>query len=221
MPRPALVERISQLADSVEQARSVVLALIDERDNPAEERLELFLVETRDDMQRLAGRPVGGFAQPGELTAALVAGPGYHAFFRHELTHAYSAHRWGVRRSGAWLDEGLAALATGPCQGHSIDEIAAGYVRRGDAPTLSALAGDFYKIPELPGYFTAASLTEFVKRHDGVSALRAIWRGERGESTPARLVGADTGPLVAEWRRHLATLTPATLDTLRLRRDGC
>jgi hypothetical protein len=215
------IDRVSQLADSVEQARRIALALLDERSIADEAPLELVFVETRTDMQRLAGRPAAGSAFPGELTAIFVAGVDYHPFFRHELTHAYAAHRWGRRQSGSWLDEGLAALATGACQGHSVDAVAAGYIASGDSPPLEALSGDFYAIPELPGYFTAASLVDFLKHREGTSALRSIWSGNRPGTDRLHPLGHDTQRLWSEWRRQLASVVPATLDTVRLRRDGC
>jgi hypothetical protein len=215
------VTRVGQLADSVERARIAALALLDEKEIAEEAPLEVILVETRDDMRRLAGRSAAGGGFPGELTAVLVAGEDYHPFFRHELTHTYAARRWGKRRSGSWLDEGLAALATGACQGNSVDAVAAGYVASGDSPTLAALNGDFYAIPELPGYFTAASLASFLKHREGVTTLRSIWRGERAGADHLHPLGPDTERLWSEWRRHLAAAIPATLDPARLRRDGC
>lgn len=218
---PIPIERAGALADSIERARGAALASLGEDEIAGERPLEVILVATRDDMQRLAGRPVGGAGFPEELAAILVAGDDYRPFFRHELTHAYAGHRWGKRQSGAWLDEGLAARATGPCQGHSVDAVVAGYIASGVSPSLDALAGDFYAIPELPGYFTAASLADFIQRRDGIGALREIWRGERPGADGSHPLGNDTERLWSEWRHQLASVTPATLDTARLRRDGC
>lgn len=215
------IGRVRALADSIERARDVALARLDEKNIADEPPIEVFLVETRNDMQRLVGRPVGGAGFSDELTAVLVAGAGYHSFFRHELTHSYVARRWGRRQSGSWLDEGLATAATGACQGYSVDAIAAGYINRGESPTLEALTGDFYKLPELPAYFTAASLTDFLKRSDGAGALRSIWRGEWAGTDGSHPLGPETSQLWSDWRRHLGSIPPATLDTVRLRSDGC
>jgi hypothetical protein len=214
--------RIDVIADSVENARRIVLALIGERDIDDEEPVELFLVETRDDMRRLIGDPVTGNGYPSELTAAVVAGDGYRAFYRHMLTHTYVAHRWGRRRSGSWLDEGLATRATGTCQGHAIDEIAAGFQRNGEAPSVALLtSAAFDTLPELPSYYTAASLVDLLQRREGVAAVRALWRGEAGDVTPENPLGPATTTILAAWRRRLAAETPAKLDEPWLRQDGC
>lgn len=218
---------VGELADSIEVARAVALETLGEADMPNEPKLELFLLDTREDMRRLVGRPIGGFAQPGELTAGFVAGPGYRPFFRHELTHAYAAVRWGPLTAGDWLTEGLAALGQGPCQGHSVDELAAGHLSAGEIPPLSDLRARFRELPELPSYMTAASVVGFVSREHGIAAVRALWRGagstaqRNRTSTPAHPLGAGGEEVEARWREHLRTIAPARLDSVRLRSDGC
>ena len=214
--------RINVIADSVEDARKVVLALVDEPELPDEEPLELFLVETRDDMRHLLGAAVTGTGYPSELTAVVIAGDGYRAFYRHVMTHTYVAHRWGRRRAGSWLDEGLATRATGSCQGYSIDAIAAGYMESGKAPSLAQLTGAaFDSLPESPAYFTAASLVDFFQRRKGVKAVRALWRGEAGEVTPEDPLGPETAAIWSAWQSRLGRVTPAKLSPNWLRQDGC
>jgi len=65
--------RAAALADSAEVARQAALALLGEPDISDEPRLELILVETRADMQRLVGRPASGRGFPNELTVVMVA----------------------------------------------------------------------------------------------------------------------------------------------------
>jgi hypothetical protein len=57
-PKPVVgmaIDRVGQLADSVEVARRFALALLDEGSVADEPPLEVVFVETRADMQRLAG----------------------------------------------------------------------------------------------------------------------------------------------------------------------
>ena len=215
------VERmVPALADSIADARRVALRTLREPELDNEAKLELFLVDTRDDMQRLMGRPIGGFAQPGELTAAFVAGPGYRPFLRHELTHAYAAVRWGTLAAGVWLTEGLAALAQGACQGHEVDALAAGYLAQGAIPPLRALAERFREFPEVPSYLAAASAISFMERETNIDAIRGLWRGT-ADGVREHPLGKDGESREARWRTYLGTVSPAVLDTARLRREGC
>ncbi len=214
--------RIDVIADSVENARRVVLALIHEPEIPDEEPLELFLVETRDDLRRLLGAAVTGTGYPSELTAVAVAGDGYRAFYRHYMTHTYVARRWGRRRAGSWLDEGLATRATGNCQGNSIDAIVAGYANDGRMPSLAVLTSPaFDSLPELPANFTAASLVDFFQRKKGIAAVRALWRGEAGGVTDDQPLGPGTDSIWKAWQHHLGGVTPAKVSPNWLRQDGC
>jgi hypothetical protein len=217
----AVAKNVRVVIDSIEAARVAALTVIGEKDIQDEPKLFVFLVDTREDMKRLVGSPYGGFAIPGELTAVFVAGPGYRPFFRHEFTHAYAAARWGPMQSGAWLTEGLATLATGPCQGCSVDAIAAGYRRAGKLPALVPLCADLRAFPELPAYFGSASLVKFIRQHEGLDALRALWRAERVGIDPAHPLGQPTADIEVAWHRYLDTLSPAILDTVRLQREGC
>jgi hypothetical protein len=174
------------------------------------------------------GRPIGGFAQPGELTAGFVAGPGYRPFLRHELTHAYAAVRWGPMRSGDWLTEGLAALAEGECQRHGVDALAAGYLASGEIPSLTELAARFRELPELPSYMAAASVVGFLARERGIASVRDLWTGtvpgvrtEARGGVPRHPLGVEGDSLERAWRQSLARVSPARLDSARLRRDGC
>lgn len=207
------------LAESAEVARADALRLLGEPlDRAGEPKAELFFVDSREDMQRLVRQPIGGFAQPGELTAAFVAGDGYRPFLRHELTHAYASFRWGKLEAGEWLTEGLGALAQGECQGHSVDAIAAGYARKDSIPPLRTLASDFRSFPELPSYIAAASAVDFIRRRDGIAAIRTLWKRPRAGGHP---LGANGDSTEAEWRRYLAGVVPASLDVATLRRAGC
>jgi hypothetical protein len=211
--------RAAALADSTELARAKVLQLLGEpTEVDGEPKAEVFFVDDRGDMQQLARRPIAGFAQPGELTAAFVAGTGYKPFLRHELAHAYASTRWGTLNAGDWLTEGIGALAQGDCQGHSIDALAAGYLRADLVPPLRVLTDDFRAFPELPSYVVAASVVDFVRQREGMARVRALWSAPRSGEHP---LGAGGDRIEAEWRRHLAGVAPAALDEERLRAAGC
>ncbi|HYN81853.1 MAG TPA: hypothetical protein VES88_10160 [Gemmatimonadaceae bacterium] len=219
--RSRVFDRAPSLADSVEQARKTALSTLEESDLPGEPKIEVFLLDTREDMKRITGRTISGFALPGELTAVFAAGPGYKPLIRHELTHAISFVRWGELRGGQWRSEGVATLAQGNCQGHSTDEIAAGYLTSGKLPSVASMLHDFRGIGELQGYIGAASFADHLRRRYGIATLRALWQGRAPDSLTNDLAKADGGNAEREWRAALRGIAPANLDSARLYREGC
>jgi len=181
--------------------------------------VELFLVSSREQARQLAGRGTMGTAVPGELTTVYVADPTKRLAFRHEIMHALTLLQWGTQRTGSWLQEGVATWAGGSCHGHSVDEVAAGFLRDGTLPPLDSLAAHFWETDELHGYFTAASTVAYLARTQGPHAVRYLWM-----TVPApgeHPLGANGAAIEAAWRRHLATVPPARIDPERLRRHGC
>ena len=206
-----------QLANDAQEARAHVLRLLETQEDSA--TLEIFLVDTRDDMKRVAGQSWAGWAQTGEKTAFFVAGSGFRPAFRHELMHAYSLLFWGEPPSGPWIIEGLATLAAGNCQGKPVEALVAGFANSDSLYPLPVLVDRFREIPEVRGYLQAASVVETIYRDGGISAVRERWQAPRVQG--AHPLGQDGPRLEAEWRGRLAASTPAMLDTLALRKSGC
>jgi hypothetical protein len=214
------------LTDSVLRAQTDVLALLAEPliaprrsppDTAGDAAAALFVVGSRADMQRLAGRPLAGFVQQGEATAFFVWTSGYRAPLRHELAHLYTFLRWGQPPAGAaaaWIVEGIGAWAAGPCQGKSPDALAAGLLTSGRLPSVAELSTRFRELDEDVAMPSAGSLVGFIHARQGITGLRAQWDSAPGESLP------DSG-LIEAWRTHVATVLPATLDIARVLQEGC
>jgi hypothetical protein len=203
------------LTDSLLQAQAHVLALLEEP--PGNDFAELFILGSRADMQRLAGRPLAGFVQQGEATAFFVWSSGYRAPLRHELAHLYTLQRWGQPPAGAaatWLVEGIGAWAGGPWLGKSPDALAAGLLASGRLPSVDELAARFRQLDEDVALPSAGSLIGFVYAREGIAGLRGRWRSGAGAALP------DSG-LSAAWRTHLAGVQPETLDIARVMQEGC
>jgi hypothetical protein len=183
------------------------------------EPMELFLVGSREQMRELTGQGYRGLAISGELTAFFISEPATRPAFRHEIMHAITLMLWGQHRRGSWLAEGVATWAGGGCQGHSVDAVAAGFLRDGTLQPLDSLAARFWETDELHGYFTAGSVVGFLVRTHGPGSVRLLWMSvPPDESHPLGDGGAEKE---AAWRRYLATVPPARIDMDRLRQHGC
>lgn len=209
------------VAESVTVIRRALLALLamPAADDTAR-RANLFFLDSRDEMRRIAGRPLAGFIQQGEPTGVFVVTPGYRyaSLLRHELTHLYTFEAWGAPRAGRWLVEGFAAWAAGACQGHSPDELAAGAVARGALVPMTELAQHFDRVPEDVAMPEAASVVGFLVRRDGLETVRRRWAEDAGTVHP---LGENGTALEQAWLDQLSRVRPAALDIPRLLAEGC
>jgi hypothetical protein len=208
------------VAESVTAIRRDLLTLLSMPAAHEAARADLFFLNSRDEMRRLAGRPLAGFIQQGEPTGVFVVTPGYRyaSLLRHELAHLYTFEVWGAPRAGRWLVEGFAAWVAGSCQGHSPDELVAGAVARGALVPLTELADHFDRVAEDVAMPEAASVVGFLVRREGLDTIRRRWAEEPGTVHPL----GQNGPALEEaWLDELSRVRPATLDIPRLLVEGC
>lgn len=182
---------------------------------------DLFFLSSREEMKRLAGRPLAGFVQPGEPTGVFVAAPGYRlrTLLKHELTHLYTYQTWGSPNAGAWLIEGIAVWVAGPCQGKAVDALAAGALTDHRLAPLNELIGRFRELPEDPAFFEAGSLAGFILREEGIAGIRRRWSARDPQA--GHPLGPNGDDLETQWRQLLARTEPATLDIPALIASGC
>jgi len=210
------------ISGSVSAVRQELFALLrGPESSDAAIQAHFFFVDSRDDTQRLTGRPLVGFIQQGEPTGVFAYTRGYHLapLLRHELTHLYTFEFWGVPRAGQWLVEGVGVWAAGKCQEHSPDELAAGALARGALVPLRQLATAFRDLGEDVAMPQAGSIVGFLIRQGGLAAVQDLWKRER-PSTDHPL-GPDGETLEKAWLDSLSGARPATLDVPRLLREGC
>lgn len=201
---------LPRISASVDSARKTVLSFLQLRDAAP---IEVFLVDTRAEMQQLVGRPLGGMVQSGERTALLVYNETYSPFLVHELTHLYTHHHWGAPRTGRWISEGIAALAGGDCQGHTLAALVKGLHDDRKLRPWPDLIARFDSIDEVAGNLQAASMVEFLWQQRGLRAVRNLWMTEDWQPAPE---------LERAWAAHVASAAGAArLDLPRLRERGC
>jgi len=211
-----------EIVESVSAVRHELLALLEgPQSSDAALGAHLFFVNSRDDTQRLAGRPLVGFIQQGEPTGVFVYTRGCHLapLLRHELTHLYTLELWGSPKAGQWLVEGVGVWAAGKCQEHSPDELAAGALARGALVPLRQLATAFRDLGEDVAMPQAGSLVGFLIRRKGLVAVQDFWKRERPPAEHP--LGPDGATLEKAWLDSLSGVGPATLDVPRLLNEGC
>lgn len=207
--------RAAAFADSAVAAN---LAFLGESGYPR--RLDLFLLEDRAEMARLAGVGTAGHADAFG-SAALATGHGAGpTSVQHELMHVVSHNAWGgVAPPGDWLREGVATAAAGRCRGWTLAAVARRLQETDALLPLVDVVGRFRAQDDLVAYLQAGAIVEWLRARHGAAAVRALWQaGEPG-------LRAETGlgliELDAEWRRGLADAPPSDARLEAIRGVGC
>lgn len=208
------------LAARVQAARRRVAALLD-RSDPGP-TLDLFYVESREEMARITGRPVTGFAYREDAAVVLVTNPEWRGFEAHEMSHVLAGRAWGpAARPEAPVEEGLAVLADGDCGGYPVARVVRAMLERGRLADLDALARDFRALPDLVAYLQAGAILVWVHERAGSAGLRQVWR----EGFPSLPLAAGVAParLEARWRSWLREEWEPVPEAAweRIEEDGC
>jgi hypothetical protein len=188
---------------------------------PRPDTIDVFFVESREQMNGLVGFPVTGFADIEGRSVFLVTNPGWRAFERHEIMHIVSGQAWGARGPNVdWLLEGLAQAADGRCGGYSnAGVVLAMTARRGWVP-FTDLVTRFREQPDLRAYLQAAAFVDYLLDHFFPSALEPLWRNG---TTPESLVsGRPLSAIEAEWRAGLREPSqPGAAELAVIEDKGC
>lgn len=208
------------LADRVEGARRAILEALGLPDYPV--TIDVFYVDGRDDMRRLTGSPVTGFAFIEGQAVVLVFNEDWRAFERHEMTHVISRNAWGEpgEPSAATL-EGFAVFVDGDCGGYEVGRVVRTMLEKDLLLDWEPLLGAFRAQDDLIAYSQAGSLVEYVDRQAGDTGLRSLW--SRGLRAAPDLLGVSPVELEGRWLEWLRENYTPIPDRAweRIRSDGC
>lgn len=220
-PDSYAAKHTDRLAEDAEQAREQVLTVLGERRFAP--RIDVFHLKSRDQVKRLTGYAVRGWADPDARTVLLVRASAANQGERHEIAHVISHTLWGRSfdwSTTGWMSESLATYVGGPCSGYEIDEIAGYLERQGELIPLDSLARRFRSYNDLVAYLQAGSFLGFLLDRYGVPRVRALW--ERGIESFEAVIGKPPAAADAEWREHLRAVYPEPrVVWAPLKLEGC
>lgn len=183
--------------------------------------IDLFFVETRDQMSQLIGSRATGFAHQSARAVFLMTDPSWRAFERHEVMHVVAWHAWGPPAANSdWLQEGLAQAADGRCGNYSNETALRGLTERLGWIPLQEMLTNFRRQPDLRAYLQAAAFAGYLLEAFGPAALADIWRHG---ATPDTVLGTRTlATLEQEWREHMiGGPRPLPSELERIEDIGC
>jgi hypothetical protein len=206
---------LARLSPAAAHARRLIDA------QPLGAPIDVFFVETREQLARLTGHRATGFAEPAARAVFLVTNPEWRAFERHEIMHVIAGQAWGpAAPEAAWLQEGLAQAADGHCVGRPNAEVLLALTARHGWLPLDTLLTDFRHLPDLRAYLQAAAFVAYLLPRVGAPALRTLWTRP---ATAATVLGHESlGALAARWRAGLhGSWHPSAGQLAHLEATGC
>ena len=214
---PAL--HADSLADLTASARAHDLAILGVEH--FDDTIDVFFIESREQMNALAGARVTGFAHRDSAAILVVTNPDWRGFERHELMHVIAHKAWGpAAQPSAWIEEGFAQYADGRCGGYDLDSVAHAFVQQNGAVPFTTLVERFRELDDLTAYLQASSMIGWLVRSHSVSSVRDVWQRGVVALPPA---AADGVSLVATWQDDIAARAvpvPAT-HVARINEIGC
>lgn len=184
--------------------------------------IDVFVIETRAQMETLTGMPITGFAHRDARAVFLVTNREWRSFERHELMHVLAHHVWGPAAApSAWIEEGLAQFADGRCGTQPVESVAYALSTPAGPIPIETLVARFRELDDLGAYMQAASMVGYLYHQHGRDALRTIW--QRGLHALASVTGRELSAFTADWWSWLsARATPVEQAKLAEIRDrGC
>jgi len=177
-----------------------VLELLDEpRYEPT---LNVFYVDSRDQMKEIIGSPYSGFSDWSANGIFLVVNPEWRSFEKHEFTHVITMGVWGEPdATSRWMIEGIAVYGDGWCREYSVDEIAFSFLSNDRLPTLPELFDDYASLGEIRAGFSAASFIGFIHKTYGMKTVRRLWT--EGTKDLGNLLGGEPDEIESSWRLYL------------------
>ena len=169
----------STLRERVEASMRAVLDRLSETDYRT--TLDLFYVDSRDDMANLTGYSVTGYTYFKESAVVVVFNAGWRSLERHEMAHAVTLGTW-PEPHGIAVVEGVATFVDGECGGYDNGRVLRTILERGELIPLEVLEGDFRRQNDLIAYLEAAGVVEFMVSKVGPGVVRQLWNGGIGSS---------------------------------------
>ena len=164
--------------------------------------LNVFYLDSRDQMKRIVGSPYSGFSDWSGNGIFLVLNPEWRSFEKHEFTHAITMGVWGdPDATSRWMIEGIAVYSDGWCREYRVDEIAFHFFSNDQLPTLRELFDNYVRLGEIRAGFSAASFIGYIHKTYGMRMVRRLWT--EGTKNLDELLRGELDVIERSWKIYL------------------
>jgi len=184
--------------------------------------LNVFYIESREEMKKIVGHPYSGFADWNGNGIFIVVNPEWRSFEKHEFAHIVTLGVWGAPDiTSHWMIEGIAVYCDGWCREYNVDEIAFSLLTKNQLPPLQKLFEDFTSLGEIRAGFYAASFIGFIRNTFGVHELRNLWT--EGIGSLEDILDMDLNQIENSWKLYLKCKVKKDiqLDLDKIYKSGC
>jgi hypothetical protein len=182
---------------------------------PLRHPIDLFFVESREQMTALVGGRATGFAQSSARAVFLMTNPGWRAFERHEIMHVIAGQAWGPPGPNTdWLQEGLAQAADGHCGGYSNAGVLLALTTRHGWISLADVVTRFRSQPDLRAYLQAAVFADYLLQRFGAASLERLWG--QGVTVETTMEGRVLAAIEHDWRAGIAGVAQPSREELSI-----
>jgi hypothetical protein len=208
------------LLGSLKTSISEVLNLLEE--TKYTDTLNVFYLESRDEMETIVGRPYSGFSNWSANGIFLVLNPQWRSFERHEFAHIVTMGLWGEPDSSSrWMIEGIPIYCDGWCQEYSVQQIAFSLLKTNQLPDIHVLFDNYFNLGEIRAGFSSASLIGFIIDTFGTNKLRELWHD--GSARIEQILGKDAATIDESWREYIkrSEVDEIDIDFESIKMQGC
>jgi hypothetical protein len=208
------------LLSSLENSVSEVLGLLQESEYTVD--LNVFYLESRDEMEAIVGKPYTGFANWSAKCIFLVLNPERRSFERHEFAHIVTMGLWGrPNPTSRWMIEGIPVYCDGWCQEYTVHQIALNLLKANEMPELGELFDEYVSLGEIRAGFSAASFISFIAETYGPDKLRELWH--LGSDRIEEVLGDSLSTLETSWRECIqqSASDDIEIDLESIMEEGC
>ncbi|MFN8240278.1 MAG: hypothetical protein U0X39_05935 [Bacteroidales bacterium] len=174
-----------------------------------DDKLTLFMVESREKMKEITGIETNGLANVNDNTVFSIFNGELTTYGIHEFCHIVTVNTWGAT-SQTWLSEGLAVSADNVWHGHGLHSLCHYMEYKKMLVPLVDLFAGFSKTNGLIAYPECGSFVRYIADTYGIDIVREIWK--KGIPALEKETGKSVSVLEQEWRAEIKKYPAPGID---------
>jgi hypothetical protein len=174
-----------------------------------ENKLNLFMIESRDKMKDIVGIETNGIALTEDNTVLSVFNDKVKTFAKHEFCHVICCNEWGMYKE-QWLNEGLAVGSDKKWWGYELHSLAHYLKSKRKLIPIKEIIREFHNHSSLISYPECGSFVLFVKEKYGISIVKELW--EEGINIFEKRFNKTITSVEQEWLAEIEKYDDANID---------